>query len=120
MTDAPPNDAVPQESAAGPGPAQPHQLATQASHPRVAIAHDYLTQRGGAERVVLAMSRAFPDAPIHTTLYNPSTTFPEFVDKNIVVSPLNRIGVLRRYHRLALPLLPWASNCMTIDADVVG
>ena len=119
MTDAPPNDAVPQESAAGPGPAQPHQLATQASHPRVAIAHDYLTQRGGAERVVLAMSRAFPDAPIHTTLYNPSTTFPEFVDKNIVVSPLNRIGVLRRHHRLALPLLPWASNCMTIDADVV-
>jgi len=69
--------------------------------------------------VVLAISRAFPDAPIHTTLYNPSTTFPEFADKNIVVSPLNRIGVLRRYHRLALPLLPWASNRMTIDADVV-
>ena len=29
----------------------------------IAIAHDYLTQRGGAERVVLAMHRAFPDAP---------------------------------------------------------
>jgi glycosyltransferase involved in cell wall biosynthesis len=27
----------------------------------VAIVHDYLTQRGGAERVVLAMHRAFPD-----------------------------------------------------------
>ena len=27
----------------------------------IAIAHDYLTQRGGAERVVLAMHRAFPD-----------------------------------------------------------
>ena len=26
----------------------------------VAIVHDYLTQRGGAERVVLAMHRAFP------------------------------------------------------------
>ena len=87
MTDAPPNDVVPQESAAGPGPAQLYQLATEASRPRVAIAHDYLTQRGGAERVVLAISRAFPDAPIHTTLYNPSTTFPEFADKNIVASP---------------------------------
>lgn len=119
MTDAPPNDVVLQESAAGPGLAQPHLMATEASRPRVAIAHDYLTQRGGAERVVLAMSRAFPDAPIHTTLYNPSTTFPEFADKNIVVSPLNRVGVLRRHHRLALPLLPWASNRMTIDADVV-
>ena len=30
----------------------------------VAIVHDYLTQRGGAERVVLAMHRAFPAAPI--------------------------------------------------------
>ena len=44
----------------------------------IAIAHDYLTQRGGAERVVLAMHRAFPDAPIYTTLYDPEGTFPEF------------------------------------------
>ena len=49
-------------------------------HVRVAIAHDYLTQRGGAERVVLAMARAFPDAPIYTTLYDPQQTFPEFAD----------------------------------------
>ena len=42
--------------------------------PRVAIAHDYLTQRGGAERVVLALHRAFPDATIHTTLYDPDGT----------------------------------------------
>jgi 5S rRNA maturation endonuclease (ribonuclease M5) len=32
--------------------------------PSVAIVHDYLTQRGGAERVVLALHRVFPDAPI--------------------------------------------------------
>src|SRR5204862_1423499 len=32
------------------------------TRPTVAIAHDYLTQRGGAERVVLAMHHAFPDA----------------------------------------------------------
>lgn len=86
---------------------------------RVAIAHDYITQRGGAERVVLAMARAFPDAPIYTTLYNPDTTFPEFVGKDIRVSLLNKIPVLRRYHRLALPLLATASNTMRIDADVV-
>jgi hypothetical protein len=28
----------------------------------VALVHDYLTQRGGAQRVVLALTRAFPDA----------------------------------------------------------
>ena len=30
------------------------------SRPTVAIAHDYLTQRGGAERVVLTLMKAFP------------------------------------------------------------
>ena len=62
----------------------------------VAIAHDYLTQRGGAERVVLAMHRALPDAPIHTTLYEAATTFPEFRRADIRVSVLDRIGPLRR------------------------
>ena len=87
--------------------------------PRIAIAHDYLTQRGGAEKVVLAMARAFPDAPIYTTLFEPSTTFPEFSDLDVRPSTLNRIGFLRKNHRAALPLLPFASSSIEIDADVV-
>lgn len=87
--------------------------------PRVALAHDYLTQRGGAERVVLTLRKAFPDAPIYTTLYNPETTFPEFRDARIVTSWLNRVPAFRRDHRAALPLLPFAANSLRIDADVV-
>lgn len=87
--------------------------------PRVAIAHDYITQRGGAERVVLALTRVFPEVSVYTTLYNPDTTFPEFHDVDIVTSPLNRVGFLRRHHRAALPLLAWASGRVRIDADVV-
>lgn len=87
--------------------------------PRIAIAHDYLTQRGGAERVVLAMHRAFPQAPIYTTLYDPSGTYPEFGDADIRTSWLNRVPRLRRDHRLALPLLPAASNSLHVDADIV-
>lgn len=86
---------------------------------RVAIAHDYLTQRGGAERVVLAMARAFPDAPIHTTLYNPDETFPEYADLDVRTSWLNRFAFFRRHHRAALPLLPFAARSLRIDADVV-
>lgn len=89
------------------------------SRPRVALAHDYLTQRGGAERVVLAMLRAFPEATIHTTLYDPEGTFPEFRDARIVVSPLNRVPLLRRDHRAALPFLPHAVSRLRVDADVV-
>ena len=87
--------------------------------PEVAIAHDYLTQRGGAERVVLAMHAAFPDAPIYTTLFDPEGTFPEFGAARIVASPLNRVGLLRRNHRLALPFLAWATGQLRPDADIV-
>ncbi|WP_308467485.1 glycosyltransferase [Rathayibacter soli] len=90
-----------------------------AAEPVIAIAHDYLTQRGGAERVVLAMLKAFPKAKIYTTLYDPDGTFPEFRDADIVVSPLNRIGALRRHHRRAFPLLAMASSRMQIPADIV-
>ena len=87
--------------------------------PRVVIAHDYLTQRGGAERVVLSLLKAFPDAPIYTTLYNPATTFPEFRDAQVITSGLNRVPLFRNDHRLALPLLAGAANSLRIDADVV-
>lgn len=86
---------------------------------RVAIAHDYLTQFGGAERVVLAMMRAFPEADVYTTLYEPHATFPEFRDRRVHTSWLNRFAPLRREHRAALPLLPAASSSLDVDADVV-
>ncbi|NUO92072.1 MAG: glycosyltransferase, partial [Dermatophilaceae bacterium] len=80
---------------------------------------DYLTQRGGAERVVLALHRAFPQAPIHTTLYDPDGTYPEFRDARVVVSPIDRVVPLRRRHRYALPLLPYAVSRLPVLADVV-
>lgn len=89
------------------------------TRPRVAIAHDYLTQRGGAERVVLSLTRAFPGAAVYTTLYEPQSTYPEFEDVDVRVSWLNAIGPLRRHHRAALPLLPFAASSVYIDADVV-
>ena len=92
---------------------------TTTPRPRVAIAHDYLTQRGGAERVVLTLMKAFPEAAVHTTLYDPSSTYPEFAHADVRTSPLNRVAALRRDHRLALPLLATAASRMRVDADVV-
>lgn len=86
---------------------------------RVAIVHDYLTQRGGAERVVLSMHRAFPSAPIYTSLYEPDLTFPEFRDVDIRPSYLNRSGFLRRRHRLALPLLAHAFSKIDVNEEIV-
>lgn len=85
----------------------------------VAIVHDYLTQRGGAERVVLSMARAFPDAPVYTSLYEPEATFEEFKSIDVRALPLNRSGLLRRHHRLALPLLASSFSRARVHADVV-
>jgi glycosyltransferase involved in cell wall biosynthesis len=86
---------------------------------RVVIVHDYLTQRGGAERVVLAMLEAFPDARLVTSIYDPDGTFPEF-GRHRVETLLPRIPFLRKDPRLALPILATAFGRHTVrDADVV-
>ena len=83
-----------------------------------ALVHDYLTQRGGAERVVLSLARAFPDSPVFTSLFEPDHTFPEFKQLDIRPAQLNRLAFLRRRHRVALPLLATTFSRLNIPADV--
>ncbi|WP_265523730.1 glycosyltransferase [Oerskovia flava] len=85
----------------------------------VALAHDYATQRGGAERVALWLAEAFPGSPLYTTLYDPAGTFPEFAALDLRTSQLDRVGVLRHHHRLALPLLAPAVSSQRVAADVL-
>ncbi|HVN51712.1 MAG TPA: glycosyltransferase [Acidimicrobiales bacterium] len=94
---------------------------SEASPPRtsaVAIAHDYLTQRGGAERVVVAIQRAFPGAAIHTSVYDPDGTYAELRRSTVVTTRLQRIGAFRRNPRLALPVLAPAMSRLRVDAEV--
>ncbi len=74
---------------------------------QVAIAHDYLNQRGGAERVVLEMAKIWPQATIYTSLYRPKSTFPDFSHLHIKTSPLQRLPVDAGFRNL-LPLYPFA------------
>jgi glycosyltransferase involved in cell wall biosynthesis len=87
--------------------------------PRVALVHDYLTQLGGAERVALELTRAFPDAPLYTSLYAPDRTYRAFRDVDVRTSTLDRVAPLRDHHRAAFPLLAPAFSSMRVDADVV-
>lgn len=84
-----------------------------------AIVHDYLTQRGGAERVVLSMVKAFPDAPVYTSVYEPTSTFREFAEVDVRPIGLSRLSMLRQDHRRGLPAYPFAFATRKIDADVV-
>jgi glycosyltransferase involved in cell wall biosynthesis len=86
----------------------------------VVIVHDYVTQRGGAERVVLSLLKAFPNSPLITSFYHPQGTFEEF--RNYDVRPLIglRAGMIQRDPRLAFPLLPYLfSRAKVRDADLV-
>lgn len=85
----------------------------------IAIVHDYLTQRGGAERVVLSILRAFPDAELYTSLYEPETTFPEFERFKVRTLPIDSVRLLRKHHRLALPLLARSFSRLEVEADHV-
>lgn len=69
------------------------------SAPKIAIVHDWLTTMGGAERVVLAMHEAFPEAPIYTSVYEPSKV-PLFNDLDIRTTWLQKLPrPIRNLHK---------------------
>ena len=85
----------------------------------VAIAHDYLNQFGGAERVTLELAAIWPDAPIYTSLYRPGSTFPEFRDRDVRTSFVDRLPVDGGFRNVA-PLYPAAfSSFGELDYDLV-
>lgn len=75
---------------------------------RIAIVHDFLNQRGGAERVVLSMSRLFPDAPLFTSLYDPRSTFDGFDRVDVRTSFMQKLPHSEKTFRALLPLYPLA------------
>jgi glycosyltransferase involved in cell wall biosynthesis len=54
---------------------------------KIALVHDYLNEFGGAERVLLALSEMYPDAPIYTIYYKKdSPSGKVFAGKKIIQS----------------------------------
>lgn len=67
--------------------------------PKIAIVADWLTNMGGAEKVVLALHEAFPDAPIYTSTYVPEK-MPEFAGLDIRTTSLQNLpGPLKKLHK---------------------
>ncbi len=79
-------------------------------HLRIAIVHDFLIQRGGAEKVLETLCEMFPDAPIYTLIYDKEKMRGKFSDKIIRTSFLQKFPkILKiRYRRLLLPFMPVA------------
>ncbi len=75
---------------------------------KVALVHDYLNQMGGAERVVLAFSELFPDAPLYTSIYDPRRVDPAFQKIDIRTSFMQKMPLVKKHHQPFLPLYPFA------------
>lgn len=85
---------------------------------RVAIVHDYLTQLGGAERVLTALMKVFPHAPVYTLLHSEGVG--GFDTRRIHTSFLQRLPGARRHHRYFPLLMPLAIEQFDLSAyDVV-
>ncbi|MBU1083082.1 glycosyltransferase, partial [Patescibacteria group bacterium] len=81
---------------------------------KVAIVADWLTSRGGAERVVLEFADIFPDADIFASVFK-RKQFPELAKRKVYTSFLQTMP-LGTKHQLWPTLRPKAMEQLNLDA----
>jgi len=75
---------------------------------KTALVHDYLNQRGGAERVFRHVADLYPAAPVYTSLYDARTAGDLVAASRVRTSALQRLPGAQQYFRLLAPLYPAA------------
>lgn len=71
---------------------------------KIALAHDFLVQRGGAEKVLEALVEMYPEAPIYTLLHDEEKMRGMFAGKDIRTSYLQKFPrFIRKRYRWLLP-----------------
>jgi glycosyltransferase involved in cell wall biosynthesis len=75
---------------------------------KLALVHDYLTQYGGAERVLQAFEEVFPDSPIYTLVYDEKKMGRFFDAQKIKTSFLQNMWFVKKHHRNFLMFMPLA------------
>jgi glycosyltransferase involved in cell wall biosynthesis len=87
---------------------------------RVVLVHDWLTGMRGGERVLEALCRIFPDAPVLTLLHVRGTVAPIEQARRIRTSLIQWLPAPARFYRHYLPLFPMAIEGFDLDdADLV-
>lgn len=87
---------------------------------RVALVHDFLTQYGGAEKVLEALHEIWPEAPVYTLFYDKKIFGDKFKDWDIRVSPIQNLPLAVKHYRAYLALMPVAIERFDLrDYDLV-
>ncbi|MFB6226012.1 MAG: glycosyltransferase [Candidatus Paceibacteria bacterium] len=85
----------------------------------IALVHDYLSQDGGAEKVLEAFHEIWPDAPIYV-LFHDEDKIDRFNTDKINQSFLSKLPFVSSKYRWYLPLMPMATEHHNLDEfDVV-
>ena len=86
---------------------------------KIALIHDYLTQRGGAERVFELLCNYFPEADIYTSVYDPKNTI-NLGKRQINTTILQKIPGATKYFRLLAPFYYSAFRTLNLqDYDLI-
>ncbi len=70
---------------------------------KIALVHDYLTQRGGAERVFELLCRHYPQAHVYTALYDAQQSI-DLGERIVNTTILQKLPGAAHYFRLLAPL----------------
>ncbi|MBX3069831.1 MAG: glycosyltransferase [Thermomicrobiales bacterium] len=73
---------------------------------KVALVHDYLTQYGGAERVLLALHDLVPTAPVFSSVADREALPAESAQWDVRETRLSGIPASKKIHRGLIPLYP--------------
>ena len=88
--------------------------------PSVALVHDYLLTMRGAERTFAEIAACWPEAPIHTLLYDRDAVGQQFGGHRVQPSYLQRLGINQSGFRYLLPFFPRAAEHLPVaDYDIV-
>ncbi|HEY9641613.1 MAG TPA: glycosyltransferase [Coleofasciculaceae cyanobacterium] len=86
---------------------------------RIALVHDYLTQRGGAERVFELLCKQYPDADVFTSLYDPDRTI-DLGERLVQTTFLQHIPGAAKHFRMMAPLYYPAFRALDLqDYDLI-
>jgi glycosyltransferase involved in cell wall biosynthesis len=86
---------------------------------KIALVHDYLTQKGGAERVFELLCRRFPQADIFTSLYDPVRSI-DLEGRHVQTTFLQSLPGAAKYFRLLVPLYYPAFRALNLeDYDLI-
>lgn len=86
---------------------------------KLAIVHDWLTNMGGAEQVVINFKKIYKDAPIYTTFYNPNNLDEKLRNLNVKTSFLQGKKMVTN-HKKYFPLMPFAFSAFNFKGyDVI-